>query len=249
MAQQITLYTAKICPYAQRVEIALYEAKVEYTRYEIDLQNKPVWFQPKVNPASKVPAIAYGGPTVPPDQPSDESVKLAESHILVEFIADLFPNSGILPSDPVERAKARFFIDTFTTKLAPAYVGFFLRGEPFEGVLKGFEALQALLPPEDKGKYAIGNQFSIADIAVAPFAARLETALPNDLGLIGPGEGKRLWDVFQKDARFERFRRYARALFERESFKQTYYPEYIKEAYAKRFAAFKAQRNGAATQA
>ncbi|KAJ6614340.1 hypothetical protein B0H10DRAFT_2221347 [Mycena sp. CBHHK59/15] len=43
------------------------------TRFEIDLSNKPEWYAPKINPTSKVPAIAYGGLQVPPDQPSPNS--------------------------------------------------------------------------------------------------------------------------------------------------------------------------------
>ena len=34
--------------------MALAELDVNYTKYEIDLQNKPEWYAPKVNPASKV---------------------------------------------------------------------------------------------------------------------------------------------------------------------------------------------------
>jgi len=37
-----------------QTEIALAEAGVPYKRYEIDLKNKPEWYAPKVNPASKV---------------------------------------------------------------------------------------------------------------------------------------------------------------------------------------------------
>jgi len=54
MHEQITLYTAKICPFAHRVELALEEAKAGFTSYEIDLKNKPEWYAPQVNPASKV---------------------------------------------------------------------------------------------------------------------------------------------------------------------------------------------------
>jgi glutathione S-transferase len=64
---------------ASQAEIALAHAKADYKRFEIDLQNKPEWYAPKVNPASKVPAVAYGGPDVAPDQPSPESTKIAES--------------------------------------------------------------------------------------------------------------------------------------------------------------------------
>ncbi|KAF9261344.1 glutathione S-transferase [Marasmius fiardii PR-910] len=255
MPKQITLYSAKICPYAQRVEIALSEAKAEYTRYEIDLQNKPVWFTPQVNPASKacispppfildfVPAIAYGGPDVPPDQPSPDSVKLAESLVLVEFISDLFPDSGIFPSDPVERAQTRFFIDFFTTRVAPPNVGALLRGESFEPLIKSLLGLQDLLSKD--GKYAMGDEFSAADIAVAPFILRLETAVTNELGLYETGEGARFWALYQSHPKFERLRRYIEALKERETVKKTYDPEYVKNVYAKRFELAKAQRKNA----
>ena len=79
----------------------------------------------------KVPAIAYGGPPVPPDQPSPESAKIAESLVLLDFVADLFPDSHLLPKDPVQRARARFFIDTVSTKFVPAWIGLLARGEEF----------------------------------------------------------------------------------------------------------------------
>ncbi len=37
-----------------KVELALKESGLSYERYEIDLKNKPEWYAPKVNPASKV---------------------------------------------------------------------------------------------------------------------------------------------------------------------------------------------------
>ena len=37
-----------------QTEIALAEAKADYTRFEIDLRNKPDWYVPKVNPVGKV---------------------------------------------------------------------------------------------------------------------------------------------------------------------------------------------------
>ncbi|KAJ7602061.1 hypothetical protein FB45DRAFT_985344 [Roridomyces roridus] len=72
---------------------------------------KPEWFLTKVNRAGEVPVIAYGGPVTPPDDPSPESAKFGESLVLLEFIADLYPNSTIRPADVVERTKARLFID------------------------------------------------------------------------------------------------------------------------------------------
>lgn len=168
----------------------------------------------------QVPAIAYGGPEVPPDQPSPESVKLNESLVLVEFIADLYPESGILPADPVQRAKARLFIDAVSTKYSPAAfkVTHSGEGDP-EALVQALESLQALLPP--KG-FVIG-EFSIADIAIAPFFARLEVTLSNDLGPwpANSGEGPKLLKLLQQP-KLARLWEYFREVQSRPSFVSTF---------------------------
>ncbi|KAJ7107377.1 hypothetical protein C8R44DRAFT_885392 [Mycena epipterygia] len=146
MVAHITLYTAKIFPFSHRAELALDEAK---------------WYAPKVNPASKVPAFAYGGPQVSPDLPSPDSDKIAESLIL---------QATLLPKDPVLRAKARFFIDTVSTKFLPAYMG----------PLDALEVVQNLLSADRP--YVLGEEYTAAAIAITPFLARLEVALKNDIG-------------------------------------------------------------------
>ncbi|KAJ7867286.1 glutathione S-transferase [Mycena leptocephala] len=241
MPEQITLYTAKGCPFAHRVELALAEASVGYNRFEIDLDNKPEWYAPNVNPASKV---SYGGPQVSPDLPSSESVKLAESLILVEFVADLYPESNILPKDPVLRAKVRFFIDAVSTKFLPEFMGPIARGQPFEPLFEALEQLQALLPADKM--YAVGDEYTAADIAIAPFLARMEVWLKNDLGAYKEGEGKKASEHLFSGDRFARLIKYFDALKARESFKATFDADLIKETTRPRFALLRAQVQAAA---
>jgi glutathione S-transferase len=40
---KIVFYNAEVCPYAQRVAIALKEVGAEYETVLIDLSNKPEW--------------------------------------------------------------------------------------------------------------------------------------------------------------------------------------------------------------
>ncbi|KAJ7093435.1 thioredoxin-like protein [Mycena belliarum] len=244
MPDKITLYLTKRSVYAHRATLALAEAKVDYTRFEVDMVNKPEWYTSKVNPAGKVPALAHGGPQVSPDQPSPESFKLAESLIIVEFIADLYPKAKIMPTDPVQRAKVRFFIDAVTTKFAPAYVGLLLRGEPFDPVWAALDVLQALLP-EDK-PYAIGDEYTAADIALIPFLARLELVLGHDIGAYKPGEGRKAAQYLLSDKRFARIVKYLEMGKARESFRATYDAEYLKDAYGILFGAMRAKVQGAA---
>ncbi|KAG6884106.1 hypothetical protein C0992_006989, partial [Termitomyces sp. T32_za158] len=96
----------------------------------------------------KVPAITYGGPIVPPENPSPESIKLAKSLVLLEFFADISKPDTLLPTDPVLRAKARFFIDTVSNTIGMMFVAVTIRGIPIEKVLTSIEKIQSLLPPE-----------------------------------------------------------------------------------------------------
>ncbi|KAI8971285.1 hypothetical protein BD414DRAFT_469792 [Trametes punicea] len=236
MPERITLYTAKICAYAQRVEIALAEAKAHFNRYEVDLLNKPEWYPVKVNPANKVPAMAYGGPDVPPDQPSPESEKLAESAVLVEFVADLFPESGLLPKDPVRRAKARFFVEIASSKFLPAWWGSIVGKGPIEDFYNALEHLQSLLPPQG---FAVGD-FSIADIAVMSFLARTRVTLLNDVRKFSKDEGEKIWATITS-GKFARIGKYMDDLFARESFKATFDEAYVTEALRNMFEMWRSQ--------
>ncbi|KIK97436.1 hypothetical protein PAXRUDRAFT_824930 [Paxillus rubicundulus Ve08.2h10] len=231
--QLITLYSAKVCPYAHRVEIALAEANAKFKIYHIDLANKPDWYAPKVNPASKVPVIAYGGPDVAPENPSPQSTKLAESLVLVEFVADLYPQANLLPQDPVLRAKARFFIEVVSSKFSPGYGKFVIRGEGYRDLLLGVEAVQEILP--DSGKYAIGDQYTIADVALTSFIARVKLASENELGKFEAGQGEEFVKALDSP-KYAKFNAYVERLLERPSFKATFDKEYIKGAFEKRFA-------------
>ena len=170
-----------------------------------------------------MPAIAYGGPTLPPDQPSPQSTKLAESLILVELIADLFPSSNLLPTDPVLRARARFFIDGVSTKLVPAYVSLMLKDGDPEQLLLALEHIQSLLPTEAQGDWALGEAFSAADISIVPFLARIKLCLENDQGGFpgGKGEGARILAML-REPKLARFNKYWAHLEARPSFVATW---------------------------
>ncbi|TRM59564.1 thioredoxin-like protein [Schizophyllum amplum] len=233
MAAQITLYTAKICPYAQRAEIALAETGLPFKRVEIDLKNKPEWY-PKVNPRLQVPAITYGGADHPPEAPSPDSEKIAESLVLVDFFNDLAPNHPLLPTDPVLRAKARYFVEAVGSRFNPAWFGACARGESCDKIFEAIESLQALLPAT--GKYAVGDEFTIADVAAVPFFARMEVTFREDIGAYAQGEGPKAWKTIVTEPRFARWREYYANLKARESFKKTFDEEFVKRAFAARFA-------------
>ncbi|KAL1679660.1 thioredoxin-like protein [Schizophyllum commune] len=235
MGAQITLYASKMCPYAHRAEMALLETGLPYKRYEINLRAKPEWYT-QVSAGGQVPALTYGGPDVPPDQPSPESTKLIESMVLVEFANDLAPTHPLLPTDPLPRARARFFIEALSSRVTPQWYATVLRGEPFDKLFEGLEYLGSLV----KGPYAVGEQYSIADVAATPVLARLEVCLRDGVGNFkeeAPGEGA--YERLMREERFARWREYFAGLKERESFRKSFDEAAFKQAYALRVADFR----------
>ncbi|KAG0693325.1 hypothetical protein DFH29DRAFT_816395, partial [Suillus ampliporus] len=184
----------------------------------VDLFNKPEWFASKVNPVGQVPAVTYGGPDVNSEDPSPLSAKIAESNVILEFVADLYPDSGLLPKDPVQRANVHFFLNAVTKHVEePCYA--FLRGlGPYENVLKGFEFVQELL--EDDRDFAVGDHYTIADACISPHLARLKIVTETDLGKFPVGMGHKLGEEL-KGPKFAKFMKYAERMLERPSLKKT----------------------------
>jgi glutathione S-transferase len=167
-----------------------------------------------------VPALTYGGPDAAPDTPSPASKKLAESAVILEFIADIAPEAELLPKDPVLRANARFFADSVTTKFnSEAYRPALAGTGDLEAILGAVDFIQQLLPEEG---YAVGK-WSIADAAVTPFLARAEVALKDDIGKYEEGKGKAIWAKLETDPKYARFRKYFADVKARDSFKETFY--------------------------
>lgn len=152
---------------------------------------------------------------------------------MVEFVADLHPESSLLPKDPVQRAQARFFIDTINNKVSGAWFAFVVRGEAGDALLSGLEAIQSLLP--DGKKFAVNNEFTIADVAIAPFLARIALSLENDIGAFAEGEGKKAYEVVWKSPKFAKLQKYYENVTARTSFRDTWDEKSMKEGFSARF--------------
>ncbi|KAI0765442.1 hypothetical protein C8Q74DRAFT_1220184 [Fomes fomentarius] len=190
-------------PNSYRVRIALEEANIEHDTIHVDLFDKPAWYQEKVNSEGKVPFLVYGGPKLHPDEPpSPEAATIPESIIILNLLAELFPTSGLLPADPILRAKARLFIHAVDTKFLPACRG-----------------VQRLLPAEEG--YALGEQWSIADAVVMPFLLRIPLTLALKPFTVKEGEAEKAVEALESP-RFARISRYIKQNLARPSFAATW---------------------------
>jgi glutathione S-transferase len=87
-------------------------------------------------------------------------------------------------------------------------------------LLNGVDAIQDILP--DGAQYAIGDQYSIADIALTPFWARLNVLLQKRIGGYKDEHRKSLLKALE-DPKYAKFNGYVQRLLERQSFKSTFH--------------------------
>ena len=183
---ELKLYSARACPFAHRSRLVLAEKKLKFELVEIDLANKPAWFS-GVSLYGKVPALEHDGR------------RIVESAIVNEYLDEVFPEPRLLPSDPVQRALARIWIDFANTRLAAAFTKVLWsttdaerqagRGE-LGSALERIER-EALGELSGEGPYWFGAQPTLVDFAFYPWFERL-AAFQELTGFELPGGLERL---------------------------------------------------------
>ena len=97
MTPKLTLISHHLCPYVQRVAIALAEKGMAFDRIDIDLANKPDWFL-KLSPTGKTPVLVVDGRPI------------FESSAILEYLEEVGPNP-LHPADPLARADHRGWME------------------------------------------------------------------------------------------------------------------------------------------
>lgn len=103
VAPAYTLVSHYLCPYVQRAAIALTEKGVAFERRYVDLADKPDWFR-AVSPLGKVPLLLV-------DDGTGGSTAIFESAVICEYLEDVGAGPALHPSDPLERARHRGWIE------------------------------------------------------------------------------------------------------------------------------------------
>lgn len=156
-----------------RVRIALNLKALEYVSVEHDLTQDEHRLAPylRLNPQGLVPALEMDG------------VVLTQSQAIIEYLDEVYPHVPLLPPDPRGRARVRALYqliaaDTHhvTTMRAGAYLRIQqganaqqVREWQHHWLSESFTALDALLGSSSPaGRFAHGNQPTLADIALVP---------------------------------------------------------------------------------
>lgn len=149
-----------VSPYAARVKIALAEKGIEYESKEEDLSNKsPLLLE--MNPVYKqIPVLIHKGKPI------------SESSIIVQYIDEVWNHkSPLLPSDPFEKAQARFWV-YFVNKMVHGAVDRQLWTSSNEAkeaaakeLIEYFKMLEGVIGDKP---YFGGETFGFVDITLIP---------------------------------------------------------------------------------
>jgi len=169
------LVSHPLCPYVQRVAIALAERGIPFERIDIDLANKPDWFL-ALSPLGKVPLLETGGKV------------LFESAAILEYLEDTLPVK-LHPSDPLLRAGHRGWMEFGSTVLntIAALYGAGDAAAYAQRLAELRQRLERLDAAMGQGPWFAGEGFSLVDAVFAPVFRYFDAFAA--LGLADPAAG------------------------------------------------------------
>ncbi|KAE8150759.1 glutathione S-transferase [Aspergillus avenaceus] len=221
--QPLKIYAGWFCPFVQRVWLALEEKQIPYQYIEVNPYHKPQSLL-ALNPRGLVPTIAC-----PVHDGSTQTSKpLYESTVILEYLEEAYPDHTprLLPSDPYNRAKARIWVDYVTSRIIPAFHRFLqFQGDedPATGLEKARREFLNHLKEwaremHSDGPFFLGEQITLPDLVLAPWAIRLwvfDEFKSGGLGIPAEGEGG------EDEAIWSRWRKWLAAVEGRRSVRET----------------------------
>ncbi|XP_062091543.1 glutathione S-transferase U25-like [Humulus lupulus] len=160
MADEVILLDFWCSMFGMRARIALSEKGVQYEYREEDLTNKSPLLLEKNPVHKKIPVLIHNGKPV------------CESLVILQYIDEVWPEkSPLLPSDPYQRAHAKFWADYIDKTVYDCGKRIWsTKGEEQEAAKKEFIEIFKVLESELGEKpYFGGDSFGFVDVALIGF--------------------------------------------------------------------------------
>ncbi|KAK8628094.1 hypothetical protein V6N13_063806 [Hibiscus sabdariffa] len=154
IGEEVKLYKTWSTPFGLRVVWALKLKGIDYESIDEDLSNKSDLLL-HYNPVyKKVPVLVHNGNPI------------SESTVILEYIDDTWKQNPLLPEDPVERARQRFWAKFNEEKLLPTIWAIFTtEGKDLEEAMAAWMENLKFVEEELKGKKLFGGEkLGVADL-------------------------------------------------------------------------------------
>jgi glutathione S-transferase len=169
----LTLISHKLCPYVQRIAIALSEKGVPCERRDVDLANKPDWFL-RVSPLGKTPVLLVHVPQkwepvlrTGTCTDSDDTA-IFESAVILEYLEEMHA-PALHPADPLARAEHRAFVE-FGSAVLNDIAGLYNASDraAFNAKVDALRTKFVRLEARLRGPWFDGAAFSVVDAVFGP---------------------------------------------------------------------------------
>jgi glutathione S-transferase len=160
------LYTSELSPFGNRLRIVGALTKRDLSGITAPPGGSGSTAMAEINPFAQVPALVVDGAV------------LIESLALMEYFVETAEPCGLLPSSPLLRARIRGICrahdNQAVTAMGPIFAQLRTTAPTIAAAQEGFaklhEKLGLLSQFFDPAGYAVGQELSLADIAIVPFA-------------------------------------------------------------------------------
>ncbi|MDX8395581.1 MAG: glutathione S-transferase N-terminal domain-containing protein [Mariprofundaceae bacterium] len=158
----IKLYSDGECPNSHRTRIVLAEKELPMDTVEYEADSIPADFY-QINPYGKLPTVI------------DRDVVFFESSVVNEYLDERYPHPPLKPGSPAERAQMRLAVLRIEEELYPLYFNLIKvkkKSEPLKKIRAYLDSLESYLARQE---YFISEQYTLADVTIAPILWRLSS--------------------------------------------------------------------------
>jgi stringent starvation protein A len=153
----MVLYSGMTCPFSHSCRFVLYEKGCEFEIQDIDM------FQPidvsSLNPYGEVPILR------------ERELVLYQADVINTYIDERFPHPQLMPSDPMQRARARLFSYVLNREIFSHVRVLENRNATEEARNAARSKLReqlTLIGTRLNGDYLLGDEFTLLDVKMAP---------------------------------------------------------------------------------
>lgn len=153
------LYQIEKCPFAHRVRISLEEKKLKYEVVYFTSRQRPRELE-AVGPEARSPTLF------------DDGAAIGDSIVVCEYLDERYPETPIMPRDPIGRARARLLVKQVETNVAPFVHELEREGQSSEAqtLAETLARVRSALEPFEgrlrASPFLLGDGFTLADVAL-----------------------------------------------------------------------------------